>query len=209
MITEQKPKWLSWAQSIQALAQSGLAYAKDPFDIERYNALRKIAAEICAEHTDHDHAFIHELFNGEMGYATPKIDVRGFVLHENKLLMVREREDNCWTIPGGWADVGQSASECVVREIWEESGYCAKAVRLLAVYDRDKHNHPPSPFYLYKIFFQCELIGGVPTTSIETSDIGFFAQDELPELSISRITPEQIARMFELVQNSTHPSDFD
>ncbi|MEH2199724.1 NUDIX hydrolase [Nostoc sp.] len=202
-------KWLEWAQKLQAIAQNGLTYSEGPFDIERYKQLRAIATEIMANYSNVEHSYILDLFNGEVGYATPKVDVRAAIFRDNTILLVKEKADGCWSLPGGWADVGESPSEVVVKEVYEESGYQARAIKLLAVYDRDKQGHPPFPFYVYKLFFHCEIIGGSPSSSIETEDVGFFAEDTLPELSIGRVTPRQITRLFHHYRNPDLPTDFD
>ena len=203
------PQWLTWAQRLQAIAQSGLTYAENPFEKERYEEVRQIAAEIAAAGSDTDVQQIADLFSRDAGYATPKTDVRGVVFKENEILLVKERRDDRWSLPGGFADVGISAAENAVKEIYEESGYCTRPVKLLAVYDRNKHPHGPFAFYVYKIFFLCELEGGKAQTSIETSDVGFFAEDALPSISIPRVTPEQIVRMFAHRRHPEWPPDFD
>lgn len=203
------PKWLDFAQRLQALAQSGLAFAKNPYDIERYEQIRELAAEMATTYSGEEPERVANLFCGETGYATPKVDVRGVVFKDNSILLVRERQDGLWTIPGGWVDVGESPSEAVEKEVRQESGYIVRATRLLAVYDRNKHEHPPSVFHIYKLFFLCELIGGEATTSIETDDVGFFRKDELPPLSVGKVTPAQIARMFEYLGQPNQPADFD
>jgi ADP-ribose pyrophosphatase YjhB (NUDIX family) len=131
---------------------------------------------------------LRALFAGETGHATPKVDVRGVVFRDDAILLVRERSEGRWTLPGGWADIGESAGEAVVRETREESGYRTRAVKLLALYDRNKHPHPPYPFHAYKLIFQCKLLGGEPVTSFETDGIDFFRENELPELSTTRVT---------------------
>jgi ADP-ribose pyrophosphatase YjhB (NUDIX family) len=203
------PAWLDWAQRLQAIAQNGLTFSHDHFDIERYEQLHAIAAEIMAAHSEADLSVIRELFAGQVGYATPKVDVRGAVFRGDAILLVKERSDGCWTLPGGWADVGDSPAEAVVREIAEESGYQARAVKLLALYDRNKHGHPPIPYHTYKLFFLCELIGGAPAESAETDGVGFFAESEMPDLSLTRVTPTQIARLFAHYRNPDLPADFD
>ncbi len=204
-----QPKWLEWAQNLQAIAQAGLTYTEGPYDRERYKAIQRIAAEILAGHTDTSSDRVADLLAQESGYATPKIDVRGVVFQDNAVLLVKERADGLWTLPGGWADVNESPRQCVEKEIWEESGYAATAVKLLAVYDRNHHPHPPIPWHTYKLFFLCRLDGGAPTHSLETNGVGFFHEDNLPPLSISRITPEQIARMFDYARHPDWPADFD
>ena len=208
-------QWLIWARRLQALAQSGLAYTKNPFEIERYNAVREIAFEILAAHSELAFDKVRDLFSGEEGYATPKVDVRGAVFRpdpssgRDSILLVRELRDGLWTLPGGWADVDDSPAEATVREVYEESGYQTRAVKLLACYDRNKHGHPPYGFHIYKLFFQCQLLGGEASGSIETADAGFFCKDEIPALSLPRVTPEQIARFFAHHCHPEWPTDFD
>ncbi|MBF2063785.1 MAG: NUDIX hydrolase [Calothrix sp. C42_A2020_038] len=204
-----QPKWLEWSQKLQAIAQNGLTFSENPFDIERYKQLRQIAAEITANYTQVELPYISDLFAREVGYATPKIDVRGVVFQNNKILLVKEKFDGLWTLPGGYADVGESPSQAVVKEILEESGYQTLAVKVLAVYDRDKQGHTPFPYYMYKLMFLCDLIGGSATTSIETDDVNFFAEDAIPELSLGRVLPHQITRMFDYYRNPHLPTDFD
>ncbi len=204
-------QWLVWARKLQALAQTGLTYAQDGYDRERYEALRQIAAEIMAAGSSPpiDPRTLGDFFGRDTGYATPKVDVRAAVFLEHRLLLVKEREDGGWTLPGGWADVGDSPSTAAVREVKEESGYDVIARKLLAVYDRNLHGHPPIPYHAYKLFFQCELVGGTAATSHETDGVGFFAEDEIPPLSLSRITTAQIAHLFEHYRHPEWPTSFD
>lgn len=202
-------QWLRWVQSLQAIAQTGLAYSKDPFDQERFAAIQKIAVDITAAQTDTPPEKIAGLFQNEAGYATPKIDVRGVVFQHNRILLVKEKADGLWTLPGGWADIGVSPKENVEREVWEEAGFTTKAVKLLAVLDRNKYPHPPNFFTAYKLFFRCEIIGGKPADSIETEGATFFAEDDLPPLSLERVLPEQISRMFDHYRHPHWPTDFD
>jgi ADP-ribose pyrophosphatase YjhB (NUDIX family) len=150
-----------------------------------------------------------DLLASDAEYATPKVDVRGVVFHDGKILLVQERSDGLWTLPGGWADVGDSPADAVVREIREEAGFESRATKLLALLDRNRHGHRPHVNDIYKIFVRCEIIGGSPTTSHEIRDVGFFAEDEIPELSLTRIVPSQIARMFEHQRQPDLPADFD
>jgi ADP-ribose pyrophosphatase YjhB (NUDIX family) len=203
------PRWLRWARGLQALAQSGLTYTQNPFEIERYHQVRDIAAQMIAAHSDLDAGQILDLFAAETGYATPKVDVRGVVFDDDRLLLVRELRDGLWTLPGGWADVNDSPAEATVREVYEESGYRARATKLLACWDRNKHGHPPYGFHIYKLFFQCELTGGAPADSIETAEARFFPEDGIPSLSLPRVTPVQIARFFEHARHPEWPTDFD
>lgn len=204
-------EWLEWTRRLQAIAQSGLAYAEDPYDMERYEQIRRIAAEIAASRSGTVADGIDALFSEGSGYATPKVDIRAVVLdEEGAVLLVREKEDGLWTLPGGWVDVGESPSESVEREVKEESGYEVRAVRLLALWDRDKHPHPPIAFHVYKVVFQCELLSGDPlVASTETEGVGFFFKDALPELSLDRVTPQQIDRLIELATGSEGSAAFD
>ena len=204
-----EPNWLTWARKLQAIGQNGLAYSKDPFDIERFEELRELALEILQNYTDSDLPRIRDLFAGEHGHATPKVDVRGVVFNEDAILLVRERSEGKWTLPGGWVDVNESPSESVAREVFEESGYQTKALKLLACYDRNRHPHPPHPYHVYKIFFHCEILGGSPCTSSETDGVDFFNQDAIPELSTGRVTSAQIDRFFEFLRSPDLPTDFD
>ena len=203
--------WLTWVKALRSIAQSGLTYAESPFDLERYKQIEEIAAEIAAAQTGTDYEMIRELFAGAVGYETPKVDVRGVVFWEDRILLVRELMDGGrWTLPGGWADVNDLPSEAVEREVLEESGFRVKASKLLAVYDRRLHGHtPPMPYGIYKLFFRCDLVGGRPATSIETGGAEFFAEDEIPELSLGRVTPPVIARLFEHARHPEWSTDFD
>jgi ADP-ribose pyrophosphatase YjhB (NUDIX family) len=205
------PQWLQWAKELQAIAQIGLTYSSTShFDVERYNRIREIAAEILASSGDVGSDDVLEVLRREEGYATPKVDVRGVVFRDDEILLVRETSDGRWTLPGGWADVNQTARDAVAREVFEESGYRVAPSKLLAVFDRSRHEHTPSfPFHVYKIFILCRLIDGEPKTSYETSAVGFFAENALPELSTSRVTVAQIRRMFEHLRQDDLPTDFD
>jgi ADP-ribose pyrophosphatase YjhB (NUDIX family) len=203
-------RWLDWATRLQALAQNGLTFAQDPYDIERYKAIREIVSEMLSAGSGLELPIIRGLISADSGYATPKADVRGVVFREDKLLLVREKSDGKWTPPGGWADVCASPAENVVREVWEESGFETRAVKILAVFDRSKHGHVPAfPFHVYKFFIRCEIVGGKETVSSETDSVGFFGETELPELSLTRVTRGQIRRMFEHYRNPELQTDFD
>lgn len=204
---------LDWARRLQALAQTGLTYASDPYDIERYEAIRRMAAEMAASRGTADEvAELERAFAGETGYATPKVDVRGVVFDaEGRLLLVRERSDGKWTLPGGWADVGASPAENVVREIFEEAGFQTRATRLLAVYDRSRHGHPPILHSVYKMFFLCEITGGEAAANgtTETDGVAFFARGEIPPLSTERVTAAQLEDFFGQRGQPERPTCFD
>jgi ADP-ribose pyrophosphatase YjhB (NUDIX family) len=201
--------WLAWAQRLEAIAQTGLFYALNDYDRDRYQQIRDLAAEMIAANSDAPLERVLNLVSKDDGYATPKVDVRAAVFRDEKLLYVRETEDGLWTLPGGWADVGQSAAESVEREVREESGYEVKAVKLLAVYERDRHPHPPILHHSWKMFFLCELLGGEPKGSFETSEVAFFGEDEIPPLSLPRVLPEQIRFMYEHRRHPDWPTTFE
>ncbi|WP_342568147.1 NUDIX hydrolase [Psychrobacillus sp. FSL K6-4046] len=202
-------KWLEWAKRIQALSQSGLAFSKDIYDIERYEELRAISVEILAEHTGLEFQKVSDLFATDKGYQTPKVDVRGVVFKDNQILMVRESLDNKWSLPGGFCDIGLSAAENIVKEIKEESGYEVRPVKLLALMDKDKHPHPPEAYHYYKIFIRCEITGGAPASGVETNHVQFFSPTNLPTLSTNRNTESQIKTMFEFLINPDKETIFD
>jgi len=204
-----EPKWLEWAKQLQSIAQAGLTYSKDVYDLERFELIRNVSMEIISEHTDVSKTVIKDLFANETGYATPKVDVRSVVFKDNKILMVREKTDGKWALPGGWADIGLTPSEVAVKEVKEESGFDVKASKLIGVLDKKCHPHPPSPNHTYKIFIQCEIIGGQPKEGIETSEVDFFAEKELPTLSIPRNTESQIKLSFKHLHNPQESAYFD
>ncbi|NHN32062.1 HAD-IA family hydrolase [Paenibacillus sp. S3N08] len=194
-------KWLDWAKQIQSIAQIGLTYAKDVFDLERYEALRQISVDILDNYTLAGTDQIQLSFANETGYATPKVDVRGVVFEGDTILLVREKSDGAWALPGGWADIGYSASEVAVKEIQEEAGFDVVPVRLLAVLDKKFHNHPPEPYHVYKMFIHCRIVGGQAVGGVETSEVRFFAEHQLPELSTERNTESQIKTMFAFLRD--------
>ena len=203
------PEWLKLARELQAVAQNGLEFTEGHFDRLRYQQVRDAAARLVAIGSDGDFEAIADRFSQETGYATPKVDVRGVVMDGHAMLFVRERSDGLWTLPGGWADPWLSPSQCIEKEIHEESGLVASASKLLAIYDRSNHAHPPYPYQVYKLFFLCEASGGRLGPSDETSEAAFFAADRVPDLSTGRVTAHQIERMFEHVGQSDAPTEFD
>ena len=204
-----EPTWLAVGRELKAIAQIGLTFSQDPFDRQRYERIRELAAALVANGSDSDAAKVLDLFQRDLGYATPKVDVRGAAFRDGRVLMVREVSDGGWTLPGGWADVNQTAAECVVREISEESGFQARALKLAAVHDYRKRNRLHHIDSIYKMFFICELVGGSARPSHETSDVGFFSRSELPMLSAGRTTAEQIELMFRHAERPDLPTDFD
>ena len=204
------PHWLVIARELRAIAQTGLTFATDRFDRQRYDRVRELAASMLAQGSGTDYGAILGVLLEDRGYATPKVDVRGAAFVEGRVLLVREISDGKWTLPGGWADVNQSAAECVVREIAEESGFEARALKLAAVRDYQRSGHPPGNLdCIYKMFFICDITGGAARGSDETSEAAFFPRDALPSLSLGRTTAAQIDRMFHHAEHPDTPTDFD
>jgi ADP-ribose pyrophosphatase YjhB (NUDIX family) len=189
--------WLYIAKEIHALAQAGLSYSENKYDLDRYRQLNELSAKILAEYSETRFEKILELFNGENGYQTPKVDIRGVVFRSGKILMVRESLDGLWTLPGGWADVNYSPFEIAAKEVQEEAGLLVKPYKLLAVFDKMKHDHPPDFFHVYKLFIRCEDSGGEIKPGMETTDVAWVARTNIPPLSELRITGKQIQTMFE------------
>ncbi len=210
------PPWLAWARRLQGVAQNGLLYAENQFDRERYETVRAVAAEMLAASSGLPAPEVNALLLAETGYLTPKVDVRGVVFREpdGALLLVRETHDgNGWTLPGGWADPGDTPAVAAVREVREESGYEVRATKLLAVWDRDTQGHAPKMLVsVFKVFIQCELLGGAAADSHETAGAAFFAEPDLPpesELSVARTTCAQLRRCFQHRREPDLPADFD
>jgi ADP-ribose pyrophosphatase YjhB (NUDIX family) len=206
---EHTPTLLEWARKLQALAQNGLTFSRDPFDRERYTQLQELAAQMLSLELAIPVGQARAFWEGERGYATPKVDVRGGVFDGDQVLLVRERSDGRWTLPGGWVDVNDAPSEAVAREIHEESGYRARAVKLAALVDKNRHPHPPGVNHIYKLFFVCELTGGSPHAGDETDAVAFFPVRALPELSTGRVLGPQIERLYQHRLDPGLPTDFD
>jgi ADP-ribose pyrophosphatase YjhB (NUDIX family) len=203
------PRWLEWAREIQALSQTGTHYAENEYQRERYHRLTEIAAEIINEYTVIGFEPLIDVFLAQKGYATPKIDVRGAVFSKGKLLLVRERQDNGWTMPGGWADVGDVPSQAAEREVWEEAGFHVKARKLIGVYDANRVG-PLELFHAFKLVFLCDLINGAARPSNETSEVAFFGKNEIPEvLSGERTRPRHIRDAFMVWEDPGISTVFD
>ena len=200
---------LDLSRRLLALSQTGLHFSAEEYDRERYREIGDIAAKLLELQADVGADAVRQAWFVEDGYATPKMDVRGAIFRDDRVLLVRERADGKWTVPGGWADVNDSPSSAVLKEIEQESGFTARVIKLAAVYDRNKHNPPPSLFHSWKVFFVCEITGGEARTSYETTAVEFFPLDGLPELSTGRATAEQIRRMHQHHLNLQLPTEFD
>jgi ADP-ribose pyrophosphatase YjhB (NUDIX family) len=200
---------IGWARKLQAIAQNGLTFRRDPFDRERYGQLQQLATEMLSEGLEVPLGEAQAWWRDEVGYATPKVDVRGGVFDGDRVLLVRERTDGRWTLPGGWVDVNDAPADAVAREIYEESGYQARAVKLAALVDRNRHPHPPAVYHIYKLFFVCELCGGSARTGAETDAVDFFPVQTLPALSTGRVLAPQIERLYRHRLEPGLPTDFD
>jgi ADP-ribose pyrophosphatase YjhB (NUDIX family) len=195
-VENRMPTLLEQARRLLALAHTGLHYTQSDYERERYEEIILIATQMLSTESPHTAEQIHHAWHLEDGYVTPKLDVRGAMFRDGKVLLVRERSDGRWTVPGGFADVNEWPSLSVSKEIEQESGFTARVLKLAAVHDRAKHNYPPFMFHIWKLLFVCEITGGEARVSNETDAVDFFPLDKLPELSTGRITAEQIHLMY-------------
>jgi len=209
MADTNSPQWLEWAREIQALSQTGLTFTQNEYERERYQRLSEIAAAIAASYTQISKENWQKNFLAQPGYATPKIDVRGAVVRENKILLVQECTDQRWAMPGGWADVGDRPAEMVAREVWEESGMRVVAQKVIGVYDANRDGRPMEFYHAFKIVFFCEITGGELRPSNETLAADFFNFDHLPPLSLHRTNEKHLAEVLAHVRDHTRPAAFD
>lgn len=193
--------WVDIALRLQSIAQAGLTFCENDYDKERYEELKSISKDIISNNSNEEFNIVASFLDQEKGYLTPKVDVRAVVFDKDKILMVKEKVDNKWTLPGGWCDVTYSPFQMAVKEVKEESGLDVKALRLLAVYDKNMHDHPKDYHHIYKLFILCEIIGGNCAPGIETLDADFFTLQNIPELSTPRITLKQIKDMYSFLED--------
>ena len=202
-------KWLKWAMEIQSLAQSGLAYTDNVYDIERYERLREISAGMIAEKTDLSIEKVKDLFCNETGYQTPKIDTRAAIFKDNKILLTHEN-NGTWALPGGWCDVLESVGSNTIKEVKEETGLDVEATKVIAIQDRNKHNKPIYAHSVCKIFILCNVIGGKFVPNIETTEIKYFSLDEIPNnLAEEKTNREQIEMCFKAYKSANWQTQFD
>ena len=207
-MNHQTPKWMDWAREIFSLSQSGLTYSGNEYDIERYKRLQAITAEIIASESEISKESVLDSFSMQAGYITPKVDVRGAVIRDGKILLIQERADGMWAMPGGWADLGNSPASVAEREVWEESGYRVKAEKVVAVIDANRIE--PFEFYhAYKLIFLCRHLDGEPRISYETLAVDFFDPNHLPPLSSYRTNENMVQEVFAHVQNPNRATAFD
>ena len=207
-MTAKSPKWLEWAREIYSLSQAGLTYTKNEFDLERYKRLQEIAAEILSSQSELEKEAILNSFLMQAGYVTPKIDVRGAVIRDGKILLIQERADGKWAMPGGWADLGNAPGSVAEREVWEESGFRVKAEKVVAVIDANRIQ-PMEFYHAYKIIFLCTLLDGEPRISHETLAVDFFDLNHLPPLSSYRTNENMLREVFAHIENPDRPTLFD
>src|SRR6266508_6246979 len=207
-MNHQTPKWMDWAREIFSLSQSGLTYSGNEYDVERYKRLQAITAEIIASESEITKESALDSFSMQAGYITPKVDVRGAVIRDGKILLIQERADNKWAMPGGWADLGNSPASVAEREVWEESGYRVKAEQVIAVIDANRIE-PMEFYHAYKFIFLCKLMDGEPRTSNETLSVDFFVLNHLPPLSSYRTNESMVQEVFAHIQDPNLPTAFD
>jgi ADP-ribose pyrophosphatase YjhB (NUDIX family) len=205
---EKVPDLLRWARQLFSISQSGLTYCQNEYDLERYHQLQEMATEILASQSELSKESVMQSFTMQSGYATPKIDVRGAVIRDGKILLIQEQLDGCWAMPGGWADIGDYPAQTVEREVQEESGFKVHADKVIAVIDAN-HVAPLEFYHAYKLIFQCSIMAGQPATSHETLAVDFFDMDQLPPLSTNRTTRAMLTEVFAHYQDPTRPTAFD
>lgn len=202
-------KWLTWAKRLQSIAQAGITYSKDKYDIERFQEIRELSSEILSNYTDISKEKVKDLFCNETGYQTPKVDVRCAIFINDKILLVKENLDNKWSLPGGWAEVNLSIKENAIKESFEEAGINVKPKKLIALLDKNKHSTTLNPYGIYKAFVLCEFINGDFKENIETDESRLFSLDNLPILSTERNNYDQIKMCFDFNENQNLDTIFD
>lgn len=207
-MTTKSPKWLEWAREIFSLSQSGITYSGNQYDIERYKRLQEITAEMIASQSGIEKETALESFSMQAGYITPKIDVRGAVIRDDKILLIQERADGKWAMPGGWADLGNAPASVAEREVREESGFRVRAEKVVAVIDANRIQ-PMEFYHAYKIIFLCTLLDGEPRVSHETLAVDFFSLNNLPPLSMYRTDENMLREVFAHIENPDRPTLFD
>lgn len=208
MNKNQQPEWLEWAKELQFIAQAGLTYSKDAFDIERFERIREISAEIVSRQTGLPLEKVKDLFCNEEGFQTPKLDTRAAIFKANRILLVKEK-NGTWSLPGGWVDVNQTIKSNTIKEVKEEAGLDVEATRIIAVQDRNLHNLPPYAYNVCKVFVLCEAKGGDFQPNTETIESGYFSLDEIPPLAEEKNNKEQIEMCFAAYRDKDWEVQFD
>ena len=203
-----QPQWLEWAKELQFIGQAGITYSKDPFDVERFERIRALSAEIMATYAELPVDTVTALFCNETGFQTPKLDTRAAIFKAGKMLLVKEK-DGRWSMPGGWVDVNQTIRTNTIKEVKEESGLDVLPIRILAMQDRNLHNPPPYAYNVCKVFVLCEVTGGCFEENIETTESRYFGLGELPVLAEEKNSAAQIALCFEAAASNEWQVPFD
>lgn len=204
----EKLKWLEWAKELQFIAQAGITYSKDPFDLERFERIREISAEIMSSYTHIPIEEVHNLFCNETGYQTPKLDTRAAIFENGKILLVKEKS-GLWALPGGWVDVTETIKSNTIKEVKEETGLNVEPLRIIALHDKNKHNPHPHPYNICKVFVLCKLLGGAFVKNTETTEIKYFEINEIPPLAEEKTTIEQVRMCFDAYKNDNFAVEFD
>ena len=204
----EKLKCLEWAKELQFIAQAGITYSKDPFDLERFERIREISAEIMSSYTHIPIEEVHNLFCNETGYQTPKLDTRAAIFENGKILLVKEKS-GLWALPGGWVDVTETIKSNTIKEVKEETGLNVEPLRIIALHDKNKHNPYPHPYNICKVFVLCKLLGGAFVKNTETTEIKYFEINEIPQLAEEKTTIEQVRMCFDAYKNDNFAVEFD
>ncbi|MBO9703490.1 MAG: NUDIX hydrolase [Sporocytophaga sp.] len=205
---EDNNKWIQWAIELQAIAQIGLTYSKDKFDLERFQRVREISAEIMSEKSSLNIEIVKDLFCNEIGFQTPKLDTRAAIIKDDKILLVKENNGQ-WSLPGGWVDVNESIKTNIIKEVKEESGYNATPLKIVAIQDRNKHNTPVYAYGICKVFVLCDIDNSPFKSNIETLERKFFSINEIPKLAEGKNTFKQIEMCFNAYYDKNWTTLFD
>lgn len=195
------------AMELQSIAQNGLTYTKDPFDKQRFERVREISAQMISMKTELPLEKVKDLFCNETGYQTPKIETRAAIFKENKILLVKEQDK--WSLPGGWVDYNESIASNTIKEVKEEAGLDIIPLRIIAIQDRNKHNFPKFAYGIFKVFVLCYVISGSFKENDETTESGFFSLDNLPIIDENKNVYDQIKMCFDAYKNEKWEVVFD
>ncbi|MCW3091127.1 MAG: hypothetical protein JWP81_2196 [Ferruginibacter sp.] len=194
---------------LKSLADIGMLYTQNEYDKERYAELLQISYELLNNNTGEEITTLKNLYLQNKDYPTAKVDIRGLIIKDNTILLVKEMADGKWSLPGGWADVGYSPKEVIIKECKEETGLEVTTEKLLAVFDKKFHPHPPQPFYVYKMVFYCKAISTAIIKGFDVLDVQYFDVNNLPELSEDRILKDQLQLAFKIATTPGMPTYFE
>ena len=195
---------------LQSIAQAGLTYSTDPYDRLRFKEILDLSSNILSNGDINQENFIKEIFDKEYSYPTPKIGVLAAIFKDNKIMLVQEKDNHKWSLPGGWADVGDSPRQSILKEIREETNLDVNIIKFAALLDRNKYLEIPMWPSVYKCFFICQIKSGeAKCDNLETIALDFYNKNNLPELSLDRVTYSQIMLMFDHYNNPELPTSYD